>query len=255
MRRGLDAVGLGVIADLPQQAADAWWRAYWRFHRAYFRYSVVGLEELVERPALVVGYHGRPYAWGMMLLAHAYRERTGGWPHGIIDAAVESVPLLGRMTRGANLVPSWDRLHAAIEAAGGLDRPIFYTPGAGDEAMRSYRNRYRVHWPKPRLEYLRVAHRYHLPIVPAAASGEDDAYLGLTDGLIRVGGRKGFPLWIGVGPLGIWPPSPPWPVRIQSRFGSPIRVTDADVASEVGLSALHARVQAGVQAVLDERSR
>ncbi len=237
---------------LVERTAVGWWRAYWRFRRACFRYTAPDLASLVDRPALVVGYHGRPYAWGMLLLAHAYRERTGEWPYGIVDAAVESVPLLAAMTKGANLVPGWDRLDAAIDRRGGLDRPILYTPGAGHEAMRSYRDRYRTYWPRPRTAYLQIAHRYGLPVVPSAASGEDDAYIGLTDGLIRIGGRKGFPLWVGVGPLGLWPPSPPWPVRICSQLGPPIPVTDADVSSAEALAALHARVQAEVQRVLDE---
>lgn len=45
------------------------WVAAWRAAQYYFRYSVEGIERLVGAPAsLIVGYHGRPFAWDPAML-------------------------------------------------------------------------------------------------------------------------------------------------------------------------------------------
>ena len=55
-------------------------------------------------------------------------------------------------------------------------------PGGTREGSRSSRIRYKVDWGK-RTGYLKLALKHGLPIVPAAASGVDDTYIGLNNGL------------------------------------------------------------------------
>ena len=58
--------------------------------QCYHRYSVEGLETLVDAPAsLIVGYHGRPIAWDMCMLTVALYDRLGYLPHAIFNSSVD----------------------------------------------------------------------------------------------------------------------------------------------------------------------
>ena len=73
--------------------------------------------------------------------------------------------------------------------------------------------------------YLRLAIKHRLPIVPVAASGVDDVFIGLCDGYAlgkRVRMPYRLPLWIGAGMTGLWPFSLPFPVKIEQHVGEPI---------------------------------
>jgi 1-acyl-sn-glycerol-3-phosphate acyltransferase len=109
-----------------------------------------------------------------------------------------------------------------------------------------------------RTGYLRLALRHRLPIVPVAAAGIDDGYLGLNDGYAlgrRLGVPHRIPVWLGLGPLGLWPLSPPFPVKITQLVGEPIDPhADGPLAEDdrEGLLRLHRRVAGAVQALMDE---
>ena len=54
------------------------WLGYWRALQRYHRYTVNGLEHLDgSRAALIVGYHGRPFAYDMCMLTVALYDRLG----------------------------------------------------------------------------------------------------------------------------------------------------------------------------------
>ena len=94
----------------------------------------------------------------------------------------------------------------------------------------------------------------HRPIIPAAGAGVDDQYLSLIDGY-RTARRLGLPkkmmLFFGVGPLGLFPFSPPFPVKITLHLGRPIP-PEGDAKSEKDVQALHARVVGAVEVLLDK---
>jgi hypothetical protein len=130
---------------------------------------------------------------------------------------------------------------------------IMVTPGGTREGCRSSRHRYRVRWGQ-RMGYLRVAAKYGLPIVPVAARGTDDLYLGLNDGdrtARRLGVPAGLPVWVGLGLVGAWPLAVPFPARIRQVVGAPIEVGDVDPDDREALRPLHAQVTGAVQALLD----
>jgi hypothetical protein len=137
---------------------------------------------------------------------------------------------------------------------------IVVQPGGTREGCRSSRHRYEVDWGE-RTGYLRLALRHRLPIIPVAAAGVDDGYLGLNDGYAwgkRLGVPHRLPLWLGVGPLGLWPLSPPFPVKITQLIGAPIDLEDGgpiDPGDREALLRAHRRVAAAVQALLDQRPR
>jgi hypothetical protein len=229
--------------------ARAVWLGYWRVMRRYHRYAAVGLEHLTAPgPALIVGYHGRPIAHDLCMLQTLLLDEHGWMPKAVIHASATSTPGLAAVTEGMEFVTGDGDAMAAAVARG--DK-IIVTPGGTKEGTRSSRDRNRVEWGR-RTGYLKLAARYGLPIIPVAGIGVDDTYIGLNNGYawgkrLKVPGR--LPVWVGVGPLGLWPLSPPFPVRISTRIGPPLPPPSAP--DPEGWLALHTRVIGAVQALLD----
>ena len=223
----------------------------WRLYRRYFRYEVEGFEHLVGGGSgLIVGYHGRPVAWDLCILQIEVYERLGYLPHGIIHGAVDHQPALRYLSESLGFVTGDG---PGIEAAAAKGEHIMVVPGGTREGCRPSWDRYRVDWGRRR-GYLKLAIRRGLPIIPVGASGIDDAYIGLNDGHEwgkKVGMPWRLPFWLGVGPVGLWPLSPPFPVKIRQRIGAPIPVEGIDPSDPVALDALHERVLAAVQGLVD----
>ncbi len=240
-----------MIDEIPLQT----YLASWRLARRYFRYEVEGFENLPrDRAALVVGYHGRPIAYDLCLLLLEVYERQGHFPHGIIHDAVNANRVLKWLSDGLSFVTGDG---AGIESAVERGEHIFVLPGGTREGCRSILDRYRVEWGK-RTGYLRLALRHGLPVVPVAAVGIDWAYIGFNNGYTwgkRVKMPANLPLWFGLGPLGFWPISPPFPVKIRQRIGTPIDL-EADGPLDPGdrdaLLDCHERVTGAVQGLLDD---
>ncbi|HJQ85714.1 MAG TPA: lysophospholipid acyltransferase family protein [Candidatus Binatia bacterium] len=232
------------------------WLAYWRTLQRYHRYTVQGLEHLDgPRAALIVGYHGRPFAYDMCMLTVRLYDRLGYLPHGFVHRGMRRIPVLRWMVEGLGFLTGEDEDVARAVARG---QHIVVTPGGAREGCRSFRRRYRVHWGNG-VGYVRLALRHRLPIVPVAAAGADGAYIGLNDAE-RLGRRLGLPHdwrwlpWLGLGPLGPWPLSPPFPVRMRQLVGAPIDPrSNGEIALDDrdGLLRIHARVQDAVQDLLD----
>jgi len=238
----------------------ALWLGYWRFWQCYHRYTVEGLEHLDGGPALIVGYHARPLAYDMCMLTVAIYDRLGYLPHGFVHRGTKLIGALRWFTEGLGFVTDdGDGLAAAIARG----EHLVTTPGGGDEGCRDFRQRYVVNW-GAHTGYLRLALKYGLPIIPVAADGADDTYIGLVDTaaasrLLGIPHSWAWALWTGIGPLGLYPFSPPFPVRLRQVVGEPI-----DLAAEgappalddrEGLLRLHRRVTGAVQALLDRARR
>jgi len=139
----------------------------------------------------------------------------------------------------------------------GQGKHLVLLPGGSREGLRPFWRRYRVDW-GDRVGYLKLALRYGLPIVPVASSGTDGGWIGLVDGYRlskRLFGHGGIPLWLGIGPMGLWPLSLPWPVKVRQRLGAPI---DLETLRRPGqtddelIQGANALVQSTVQAMLDD---
>jgi 1-acyl-sn-glycerol-3-phosphate acyltransferase len=234
--------------------ARAAWFAYWDAMRRWHRFEVRGLDRL-ERAgrSLIVGYHGRPVAHDLCMLQALLRERGGLEPRPIIHEAFARTPVLRWLVEGVGFVTGDGEAMADAISRGD---PVIVTPGGTREGCRSSRDRYRVEW-GGRLGYLRLALKYGLPVVPTAAAGVDDTFFGVNDGYVwgkRLHAPAGLPLWLGLGPLGPWPLSPPFPVKITQHIGEPIDLEDGgkvDPADRAQLLVLHARVTGAVQSLLD----
>jgi 1-acyl-sn-glycerol-3-phosphate acyltransferase len=230
------------------------WLRFWRIRQRYHRYQVVGLDRLASDQAmLLVAYHGRPLAYDQCMLSVSMYDRFGYMPHGVIHSAVDDQPVLRWMKDGLGFVTGDG---PEISAAVARGEHIALQPGGTREGCRSVRHRYTVDWGR-RHGYLRLALRHGLPIVPVAAAGVDDCYIGLNDGYRlgrRLGAPSGLPVWFGVGVAGLWPLSPPLPVRITTHIGRPIQI-DVDPDDPDAMMAAHERIKGAVQDVLDEARR
>jgi 1-acyl-sn-glycerol-3-phosphate acyltransferase len=172
------------------------------------------------------------------------------------------------MHRIAALVPFWRWLLDGLEffiadgpalaAAVKRGEHLIVTPGGAREACRRWDDTYRVDWGE-HLGYVRLAVKYGMPIVPVGAAGADGTYIGLFDGP-ALGRRLGIPAdyaylaWVGLGPLGFYPLSPPFPVRFHQIVGEPIDPRAEGVTSprdRPGLLRVHQRVTAAVQSLID----
>jgi acyltransferase-like protein len=228
------------------------WLTVWRCGQRYHRYTVEGLEHLdAPRSALIVGYHGRPFAFDLCMLSVTLYDRLGYLPHGVVHRGTRAIAPLRWLCDALGFVTGDDERLAAAVARG---EHIMVTPGGAREGCRSFRNRYRVSWGE-RLGYLRTAVKYGLSIVPVAAAGADWTYIGLNDAEF-LGRRLGLPSdwawlpWLGVGPFGLFPFSPPFPVRLHQMVGEPI-APHAGGTDREALLRLHRRVTGAVQALLD----
>ena len=213
--------------------------------RKYHRYEVEGLDNLdSDTSLLVVGYHGRPIAIDIVMLGLTMFERFGKPPRPILHQGIPSVlrDRLGWLTGDG----------PELAEAVALGQHILTSPGGTREAARGHATRYRVDWGS-RTGYLRLALRYGLSIVPVGASGVDDLYVALADGYAlgkKVGLPRGMPLWPGLGPLGFFPFSPPFPVQVRQVVGQALDLTGLrDDARDLGEA--HRCVMAEVQALVD----
>ncbi len=189
------------------------------------------------------------------MLTVTLHERLGYLPHGVVHGAVDHEPLMRWVSSSLGFVTGDG---AAVASARARGEHILVQPGGTREGCRSSLHRYRVDWGE-RMGYLRLALRHRLPIIPIAARGVDDGYLGFNDGHAlgkRLGAPQRLPLWLGLGPLGLFPFSPPFPVKITQLVGEPIDpLADGPVDPDdrPRVLALHRRVAAAVQALLDRR--
>ncbi|MEQ9503311.1 MAG: lysophospholipid acyltransferase family protein [Deltaproteobacteria bacterium] len=235
------------------QAARTAWLSYWNAMRRYHRYRVDGLEHLAARPALIVGYHGRPIARDLCMLQALMASEHGRFPRAIMHEAAATIPVAKELVVGMEFLTG---VGAALDEAVAKGDHIIVTPGGTREGCRSHRHRYQVDWGRRR-GYVRLALQHNLPIVPAAGHGVDDTYVGLNDGYrtgkrLRAPGK--MPVWVGVGPLGLWPVSPPWPVKITTVLGAPLAFEGVDPDDADAVEHVHEAVVRAVQGLLDRRS-
>jgi 1-acyl-sn-glycerol-3-phosphate acyltransferase len=238
--------------------ARAAWTRYWQWMRKYHQFEVRGLEHVLgTRSAMIVGHHGKPGARDLimlqMLLLHEYGEVT----HAITNDMVFRIPVLQALASGMSLV-SRDR--EALARVIGRGEKLVVTPGGVEEAWATVAQRYRVKW--RRTGYLRLALAHKLPLIPVVATGSSDAFFALYDAYRiwkplweRAKLPDGTGLYLGVGPLGLWPLTPPFPVRIVQFVGAPIDLQRTfgrvDPRDREAVQTIHERITGQVQDMLD----
>jgi 1-acyl-sn-glycerol-3-phosphate acyltransferase len=226
---------------------------YTRFLRRYHRFSAEGAERLLDPGAkLVVAYHGRGLPMDLGILSLFIFEQRGYLPRSITHEAMYK---LGFARAFFNLWGGLPGDGPEVAEAVARGETVFLAPGGTREALRTFRDRYKVDWGKRR-GYLKLALKYGMPIVPVASSGVDDRFIGLNDG--HAWGRKlkmpgGAPFWIGLG-IGVFPLALPLPSKIHTIVGEPIdlqTVLGVPPTEPEHFEELHRLVTGKVQELLD----
>jgi len=226
---------------------------YTRFLRRYHRFSAEGAERLLDPGAkLVVAYHGRGLPMDLGILSLFIFEQRGYLPRSITHEAMYK---LGFARAFFNLWGGLPGDGPEVAEAVARGETVFLAPGGTREALRTFRERYKVDWGKRR-GYLKLALKYGMPIVPVASSGVDDRFIGLNDG--HAWGRKlkmpgGAPFWIGLG-IGVFPLALPLPSKIHTIVGEPIdlqTVLGVPPTEPEHFEELHRLVTGKVQELLD----
>jgi 1-acyl-sn-glycerol-3-phosphate acyltransferase len=241
----------------PSRSTTAHWLATMAAWKRWFGYTVEGLEHLrTHECKIVVGYHGRPLAWDLFLLGAEIHREQGYLPLALVHRDFMKWPYLRWLTEG--LVWSTGQ-GPVLDDAIAKGRHVILAPGGEREGLRPGWVRYQVDWQG--LGYLKLAISRGLEVVPVAASGVDATYFGLNDGAqlkqrLRIEKTSATP-WFGLGPLGLYPLSPPLPARMHQIVGAPIVPVYSEaerkalLADPEALQQLHERVTARVQALLD----
>ncbi|MBM4365034.1 MAG: 1-acyl-sn-glycerol-3-phosphate acyltransferase [Deltaproteobacteria bacterium] len=235
--------------------ATEWWKRSWEFRRLWHRYRVEGMEHFhAVGGALMVGYHGRPVAHDLCMLQVGLL-REGVRTHAVMHEVAKTLPVV-RHALGPMGFVFGDG--PEVEAALAEGRKIIVTPGGTRESARRHDVRYQVDW-GGRTGWLRLALKHRVPVLPVGAWGVDDTYVGLVNGADYIDKIKlpgGLPPWLGVGPLGLWPFSPPFPVQITSVIAPPYTRhldTAVDPGDKRALGDMAREVEGIVQGILDRR--
>jgi len=235
----------------------ALWLPYWRMLMRYHRYQVLNLERLDgPQPMLIAGYHGRGLAYDMCMINIAIYDRLHYMPHSMLHRGIVYVPWWRWLADGLGFfIGDGPELAAAVRRG----EHLIVTPGGAAEGCRRWDDTYRVSW-SDHLGYVKLAVRYGLPIVPVGCAGADGTYIGLNSGP-EFGEWLGLPkdyaylAWTGLGPLGLYPFSPAFPVRMLQIVGEPIDPREEGATSSRDTEALlrvHRRVTAAVQDLIDD---
>lgn len=228
----------------------------------YFKLDARGWEVIPPAPVLFVSNHSGgttiPDMWGLMA---AWIDRFGRdriahpLAHDMLFVAEPVARLLGRL---GILRASGDNGRRALT---GYGRDALVCPGGDREVWRPWKDRYRVNF-AGRRGYAKLALRAGVPVVPVAHAGAHETLVVLSDGapLARaMGFQKRFraevmPIHLSIPwglTLGPWPHIPA-PAHMRYRFGAPIPLPPAHEPSDAEVEDLDRRVQASIQAMLDQ---
>jgi len=224
------------------------WLALWD---RYFRYSVVGLDNLPRSgPGLLVSFHSFAVV-DIFLLGRRIFLRDGRVIRGLTDKIVFMIPGLRDLFTTFGTMVGTQKNGLALLRSGALASCM---PGGSFEWSRHRALRRQLRWGEHR-GYARLAIRAAAPVIPTACPAADDAYFLPFDGwtigkaLQRALGANRSqplpPLVIGLGPL-------PFPVRLTQYVGAPIWPEMPPEAADdpAAVAAFDARVRSAVADLL-----
>jgi 1-acyl-sn-glycerol-3-phosphate acyltransferase len=201
----------------------------------YFRTRVVGLELVPAGPVIYVGKHPRTYLYleTLVLGFHTYWT-TGRPPFRVLEqtgTSLHGMPLIGWFRRHVGSIPA-----SAAAARRVLERgeSVLVFPGGTREL---YGAPDELQW-TGRSGFARLAIRTGVPVVPFAIAGAD----------------RQHPWRLPLGRVSLWLPPIPLPVRLEIRFGRPLRPPDLTATARAEAAAAYAaRVEQDTRALLHPR--
>ncbi len=152
-----------------------------KFGKIYFRYTVEGLENIPEGPAMIVGNHngGITFLEPFLLVAEWYLKNGGTDPiYPLVHDAMLSIPLVKNiLMMGGAMRASYDSSKAILEGG----RKLMVFPGGNHEAFRKFKDRFKVDFGGHK-GFAKVALTHNVPIVPMANIGGQETFVVLHKG-------------------------------------------------------------------------
>lgn len=235
-----------------------------RVLEAWYQPEVMGLEQVPDGRALVVGTHnGGAAAPDMYALMLAFWKRLGPDrpAYGLAHDVALRVPLIGPSLARMGAVPAHPQNAAALLEQDAL---VLVYPGGDLDAYKSFRDRHVVTFGKRR-GFIRVAIRAQAPIVPVVSVGAHEIFYVLTDGgelarrlrLKELARVEVLPIILAL-PTGLvvstFVPYFPVPSRVRVRLLPPIDLGLPPEAAddESMVDRVTERVRSTMQAALDD---
>lgn len=207
---------------------------FWGFlYEYYFRVRTGGWENIPEGQVLLVGSHnGGLAAPDMIMMIYDWFRFFGterlayGLMHPLIWDIYPQVAKVATKTGAIRAHPSM--AIAAIEKGA----TVLVYPGGGEDVFRPYWEKQKIKF-MGRKGFIKLALKYHLPIIPLLSKGAHDSLFVIADIYRELKGiipwaiqeePRVFPIYLGlpwglaVGPL----PNIPLPVQITTRVCPPI---------------------------------
>jgi 1-acyl-sn-glycerol-3-phosphate acyltransferase len=202
------------------------------FIQRYFAPTVVGLENIPEKPTLFIGNHAMFGMDGMILIPTVYHE-TGRFLRALADNAWFQTGTAEKMASSGMVLGHPQVCSALMEA--GHDLLVF--PGGAAEANKTVEEKYSLVW-RERYGFVRMAAQHGYNITPFGMVGPDDWWDHAIEGRDLLNSRP-VKLLQKLGVIGeiredLMPPIPlgvfntllPKPERCFLAFGEPIEVPD-----------------------------
>jgi 1-acyl-sn-glycerol-3-phosphate acyltransferase len=143
----------------------------YRLVRRYFSPTVVGLENIPERPTLFVGNHSGFGLDGFVVCPILYHE-AGRFVRGLGDDIWLQNTTVGDLLINSGMIPAHPEACSAM-MEDGHDLLVF--PGGAHEALKPSSKRYTLQW-RDRYGFVRMAARHGYPITPFGLVGPDEFY-------------------------------------------------------------------------------
>ena len=225
-------------------------KSFYRIIKSYFKPTLVGVDNIPDRPTLFIGNHAMFAVDGLVLMPTIYQE-TGRFPRGMGDKFLFH-SAIGEKLAEQGLVLAHPEVCSALMEAG-QDLVVF--PGGAAEANKAADEKYTLQW-RERTGFVRMAAMHGYNITPFGLVGPDEWYDQALQGkdlknstLFRILNKTGIigddfredmipPI-----PRGMFYTLLPKPQRCYLAFGEAIEVPDYRGKKRVSKS-VQQRVQA-----------
>lgn len=182
------------------------------FWEKYFRYEITGLENVPKKGGAILAMNHAFFFIDLAFLTKHLFVKRGRRARGVAEHLTWKLPIVREFFLNMGVVDGSPKNAIRILKGGHI---MSVCPGGSKEAMRSWREKYKLLW-EGHYGFIKVAIASGVPVIPCISIGSDDAYVMLVNGFHRW--KNTFfplPLFFGMGLL-------PLPVKITHYVGKPI---------------------------------